>query len=494
MRRLLLPNSRNNYTPFLLHRSALVVYVLVIFLFNVIVGQLQISTVQAAVDAPTLYSLHNSNRAANGLTALTVNSQLVTSATNKANAMLESDCWDHYCPPGTSPWSFILNAGYEYVYAGENLGEGFSSNSTLMNAWMNSATHRANIMNGNFTEIGIGFAYGSYQGNPNNTIAVVHFGSRQKVSPTATPKPVEQISTNSGNTSTPKTISPTAVTQVQPTTVPNVLLEAPSEGSVLNDAKPEIKGQKPNASTLDIIINDKSIGRVEVQGSSFSYRPLEALPEGAQKLKAIAYINNKVASESQTVNFTIDTLPPVIDEESLEISYKSEQENSVVNIRLKATDDSTKITTNIEGAGFTKLETGEWSIDLEKTLIPPDTTIVIVSEDAAGNQSILELPSEDILGYFDHNLYLSQEFDESSITKSSPFSSSLLANVETGGIRTQVNFVFILFLFGLFMLDFYVIHKSGLTGMSRSKPHLQVSAMFVLLLIILLGGLGGKII
>ena len=494
MRRLLLPNSRNNYTPFLLHRSALVIYVLVIFLFNIIVGQLQISTVQAAVDAPTLYSLHNSNRASNGLTALTVNSQLVTSATNKASAMLESDCWDHYCPPGTSPWSFILNTGYEYVFAGENLGEGFSNNSTLMNAWMNSATHRANIMNGNFTEIGIGFAYGSYQGNANNTVVVVHFGSRQKTSPTATPKPVAQISTNNGSTPTTRVPAPTSIPQVQPTTVPNVLLESPIEGSVLKDAKPEIKGQKPDASSLDILINDKSVGRVEVKGTSFSYRPQEALPDGAQKLKAVAYINNKIASESQTVNFIIDTEAPVIDEESLEISYKSEQESNVVNIRLKAMDDSTKVTTNIEGVGFTKLATGEWTIDLEKTLIPMDATIVIVSEDAAGNQSILEIPSEEILGYFDHNLYLSQEFDESSITKSSPFSSSLLSNLKTGGIRTQVNFVFILFLFGLFMLDFYVLHKSGLTGLGRSKSHLQVSAIVVLLLVFLLGGLGGNIV
>lgn len=494
MRRLLLPNSGNNYTPFLLHRSALVVYVLVIFLFNVIVGQLQVSTVRAAVDASTLYSLHNSNRSSNGLSALNVNSQLVTSATNKANAMLESDCWDHYCPPGTSPWSFILNSGYEYVYAGENLGEGFSNNSTLMNAWMNSPTHRANIMNGNFTEIGIGFAYGSYQGNANNTVVVVHFGSRQKASPTATPKPVAQISTNSGTNPTIKVPVPTAITQVQPTTVPNVLLEEPSDGAVLNDAQPEIKGQKPDISTVDIIINDKSVGRVEVKGSNFSYRPQEALPDGTQKLKAVAYINNKIASESQTVNFTIDTKPPVIDEESLEISYKSEQENNVINIKLKAMDDSTKVTTNIEGTGFVKLETGEWSIDLEKKTIPTDSMIVIVSEDAAGNQSILEVPSEDILGYFDHNLYLSQEFDDLSVAKSSPFSTSLLSSVKTGGIRTQVNFVFILFLFGLFMLDFYVIHKSGLTGINRSKSHLQVSAIVVLLLVFLLGGLGGKII
>ncbi|HRP36656.1 MAG TPA: CAP domain-containing protein, partial [Candidatus Dojkabacteria bacterium] len=153
MRRFLLPTSQNNYTPYLLHRSVLVIYVLVIFLFNVVVGQLGLSTVQAAVDAGTLYSLHNSNRAANGLGGLTVNNQLVTSATNKAQAMLASDCWDHYCPPGTSPWSFILNAGYEYIYAGENLGEGFTNSSTLMNAWMNSPTHRANVLSGNFTEI-----------------------------------------------------------------------------------------------------------------------------------------------------------------------------------------------------------------------------------------------------------------------------------------------------------------------------------------------------
>ena len=105
MRRFLLPSSKNNYTPLLLHRSALVIYVVVIFLFNIVVGQLQISSVYADVDASALYGLHNSTRSSNGLPTLSINQQLVTSATNKAKAMLDSDCWDHYCPPGTSPWS-----------------------------------------------------------------------------------------------------------------------------------------------------------------------------------------------------------------------------------------------------------------------------------------------------------------------------------------------------------------------------------------------------
>ncbi len=497
MRRFLLPSSKNNYTPLLLHRSALVIYVVVIFLFNIVVGQLQISSVYADVDASALYGLHNSTRSSNGLPTLSINQQLVTSATNKAKAMLDSDCWDHYCPPGTSPWSFILNTGYEYVYAGENLGEGFTNSSTLMNAWMNSATHRANILNSNFIEIGIGFASGPFQGNTNNTVVVVHFGARQKVAPTASPKPLQQVSVNTNqNTTTPtsKPILPTPTRQILPTSVPSVIIESPLDGSVLNNSQPEIKGQKPETSTLDIVINDKSLGKVDAKGSNFSFRPSIALVEGEQNLKTVTYINNKLVTESETISFTIDTTPPVIEEESLKVSYKNDTEKDIISITLKTMSDSIKVSTNVENNGFAKLDSGEWILEIGKESIPGNAIIAITSEDKAGNKSILEIPGEEILGYFDHNLFLTEDMGENIVTKSSPFSSSLLSNIKGGGLRSQVNFIFILFLCALCMLDFYVIHKSGLTGISRSKSHLHLSAGIILLFVFLLGGLGGKII
>lgn len=490
MRRFLLPTSQNNYTPYLLHRSALVIYVLVIFLFNVVVGQLGLSTVQAAVDAGTLYSLHNSNRAANGLGGLTVNNQLVTSATNKAQAMLASDCWDHYCPPGTSPWSFILNAGYEYIYAGENLGEGFTNSSTLMNAWMNSPTHRANVLSGNFTEIGIGFAYGSYQGNPNNTIVVVHFGSKQKVTaPAPTAKPVTQVTTK---TVTPTNKpAPTAVPTVVPTNIPGTNITDPQIGAVLNTNQPEIKGTKPDISVIDIFINEINVGRVDSKGENFSFRP-SALEDGAKTLKAVSYINDKQVNESPVVNFTIDTIAPEIDQEKMEISYLGEGEDEMIKFKIYSADDTIKVSTNLISDLFIKSEDGSWEIQLSKKLLEGEVVLGITAEDSAGNQTVLEMPSNEILGQFEHNSFLAQNYEGNDIR--TIISGSLLSSINAGGIQSQVNFAFIMILFALFMFDFYVIHKSGLTGVKRSKSHLHLSAMIILILVVFMGGFGGSII
>jgi hypothetical protein len=490
MRRFLLPTSQNNYTPYLLHRSALVVYVLVIFLFNVIVGQLGLSTVQAAVDAGTLYSLHNSNRSANGLGALTVNNQLVTSATNKAQAMLASDCWDHYCPPGTSPWSFILNAGYEYIYAGENLGEGFSNSTTLMNAWMNSPTHRANVLSGNFTEIGIGFAYGSYQGNPNNTIVVVHFGSKQKVTaPAPTAVPATQVTTKTVTpTSKP---APTSVPTLKPTAIPGTNITDPQNGAILNTNAPEIKGTKPDVSVLDIFINDVNVGRVDTGGENFSFRP-SALEDGAKTLKAVAYINDKQVNESTLINFTVDTVAPEIDQQKMEISYIEDETEERIKFKIFSAEDTVKVSTNVTNDLFIKNEDGTWEIQIFKELLEGDVVLGITAEDSAGNQTILEMPSSEILGQFEHNAFLSQDYDGNDIR--TVVSGSLLGSISAGGIQAQVNFAFIIILFALFMFDFYVIHKSGLTGVKRSKSHLHLSAMIILILVAFMGGFGGSII
>lgn len=490
MKRFLLPTSQNNYTPYLLHRSALVVYVLVIFLFNVIVGQLGLSTVQAAVDAGTLYSLHNSNRSANGLGALSVNSQLVTSATNKAQAMLSSDCWDHYCPPGTSPWSFILNAGYEYIYAGENLGEGFSNSSTLMNAWMNSPTHRANVLSGNFTEIGIGFAYGNYQGNPNNTVVVVHFGSKQKVSaPAPTEKPVVQVTTKAV-TPTNKP-APTSVPTIKPTSIPGTNITEPLNGAILNTSEPEIKGTKADLSVLDIIINDVNVGRVDSRGESFSFRA-SALGDGEKVLKAVSYINDEQVNQSQTITFSIDTVAPSIDQEKMEISYLDEEVDKKVKFKIQTDEDTNQVTTNLTSEKFIKAEDGTWEIQILRELLEGDVVVAITAQDEAGNQTILEIPSSEILGQFEHNAYLSQDFDENEI--GTFLSGPLISSISSGGIQAQVNFVFIFVLFALFMFDFYIINKSGLTGVKRSKSHLHLSAIVILLLVVFMGGLGGSII
>ena len=480
MKRLIKPGKHNNYTPFLLHRSALAIYVLIIFVFNLVVGQLGLFTVFAAVDASTLYSLHNSNRNNSGLGGLTVNSQLVSSATSKAKAMLDSNCWDHYCPPGTSPWSFILGAGYEYIYAGENLAEGFGDNNALMNAWMNSPTHRANVLNGNFTEIGIGFAYGSFQGKENNTIVVVHFGSRQKIQ-TAPPAPVKQITTNT-NTNQPK---PTSVSTPVPTNIPNIEISSPKPGDIFNSSQPEIVGNKPETSILEININEQNVGRVEVRGTNFSFRP-PSLDEGDNVLKVLGYINERLVNQTVEIEFKIDTVAPPIDQDKIEIITNSD--STELTILIKDDPDIFKISSNINSDGFSKVENGDWEISFSIDKITDETVIIITAEDEAGNQTILEIPASEILGISDKSMLLRSERTQTFI------SGPLFAGLFTGGVAGKVNLIFILFLTILFAFDFYFIHKSGLTGIRKSKSHLHLSALTILVLVLFLGGFGGSIL
>src|SRR5688572_11912371 len=69
----------------------------------------------------------NGQRASNGAGNLQINSSLSNAAQAKANDMVAKNYWSHYGPDGTEPWTFITNAGYSYIRAGENLAYGFGN-------------------------------------------------------------------------------------------------------------------------------------------------------------------------------------------------------------------------------------------------------------------------------------------------------------------------------------------------------------------------------
>ena len=101
----------------------------------------------------------------------------------KAEDMAAHGYFAHKSPDGITPWHWFREAGYQYVYAGENLAVHFTDSTTVVDAWLKSPTHRANVMNADYTEIGIGTAKGSYEGF--NTVFVVQlFGTPAIVEPT----------------------------------------------------------------------------------------------------------------------------------------------------------------------------------------------------------------------------------------------------------------------------------------------------------------------
>lgn len=103
-------------------------------------------------------------RKQNSLSELNPNPKLQSAAFAKSSDMILRNYFDHYAF-GLTPWIFIKNSGYEYSAAGENLARGFSTSEGIVNAWMNSPSHRANILNPNFEDIGVGVVKGVYVEN-----------------------------------------------------------------------------------------------------------------------------------------------------------------------------------------------------------------------------------------------------------------------------------------------------------------------------------------
>ncbi len=245
------PHSENNYKPHLLrYESTIIVLLLIIvielgFLVQIFVV-LDKTSFLASVLPGVLTSLTNEERRENNASPLIENDLLTKAAELKAQDMANSQYFAHTSPDGKTPWYWLDQVGYRYSMAGENLAVNFFESRDVAEAWMNSPTHRANIIKKNYTEIGIGVASGKYQGR--NTVFVAQFFGTP-ISPsintpiqleTKTPTPANPIITPKEVESkpaipqkpTPKPITPPVNT---PTVNPNRVAEAPSTIQVLGE-------------------------------------------------------------------------------------------------------------------------------------------------------------------------------------------------------------------------------------------------------------------
>jgi Cysteine-rich secretory protein family len=169
-----------------------------------------VSTVLPSV----VVKLTNDERSDLSKAPLRRNATLDAAAQMKANHMARNEYFSHYAPDGTSPWYWFNQAGYTYAHAGENLAIHFTDSTEVVDAWMDSPTHRENIVNGNFTEIGVGTAKGEYEGY--ETVYVVQlFGA-----PAAAPKPAPAPAPVVAAVTTPKAAPVPAPAAATPTPEP----------------------------------------------------------------------------------------------------------------------------------------------------------------------------------------------------------------------------------------------------------------------------------
>ena len=114
--------------------------------------------------AEAVLKLVNAERSKQGLQPLTLSSKLTNLATMKSKDMADKGYFEHTSPTYGTPFQMLQSHGVHYSSAGENIAAGQQTPEQVMNSWMNSSGHRANILNKSFTEIGIGYYQGGNYG------------------------------------------------------------------------------------------------------------------------------------------------------------------------------------------------------------------------------------------------------------------------------------------------------------------------------------------
>lgn len=117
----------------------------------------QVSAGQISMTSQVV-NLVNSERTAQGLTALQKDSRLAALAQQKAEDMAKNQYFSHTSPTYGSAFDMLKAAGYSYKTAGENIAMGQKSAASVMDGWMHSSGHRANILHTSYEKIGVGYA------------------------------------------------------------------------------------------------------------------------------------------------------------------------------------------------------------------------------------------------------------------------------------------------------------------------------------------------
>lgn len=181
LRHLLTPHATNNYRAKLLHHSSLFVIIFSFFLLSLGTHFLKVARpdvlgISYSITEQELLQDTNMARASNNLPPLALSSELSDAARRKAADMMARNYWAHFAPDGTTPWSFIKATGYDYSFAGENLAKGFTNSQDIVNAWMNSESHKENILATKYKDVGFAVTPGKLEGE--ETVLVVQmFGA-----------------------------------------------------------------------------------------------------------------------------------------------------------------------------------------------------------------------------------------------------------------------------------------------------------------------------
>ena len=180
-KRVLVPHKANGYRPHLIRAHGLIAVLIIAILAQTVysiasTGSFQVLGRTSDVKTTELLADTNKQRETQGLGDLTINNQLSQAAFLKAQDMFTHDYWAHTSPQGVEPWKWFGDTGYNYSVAGENLAKNYPNADATVDAWMNSPSHRENILNGKYVDVGFAVVEGTLDGKA-TTLVVAFYGA-----------------------------------------------------------------------------------------------------------------------------------------------------------------------------------------------------------------------------------------------------------------------------------------------------------------------------
>lgn len=221
LRLFFIPSPENGFHPVSLQKQAVAFYV-IFALFLKIISFFTVLTLPntglfASLTTQSILALTNLERQQSGLKPLEESSILQRVARDKARDMLERGYFAHTSPDGKTPWYWFQKNGYAFQFAGENLAIDFFNAADVVRAWMNSDSHRSNILNAAYKETGVAVLAGNFKEKP--TVLVVQvFGTPKPAfnERSSAARPGSPLIAPTTNLTSPQTPPPTETEMVLP--------------------------------------------------------------------------------------------------------------------------------------------------------------------------------------------------------------------------------------------------------------------------------------
>ena len=197
------PRHTNNHRARILHPISLANIITVFLVFQIVLSafaHLNPGVLGYASNISISDLLKYTNEQRNEPVVL--NTKLSQAARAKAEDMFADQYWAHTSPQGKDPWTFVTASGYSYLFAGENLARDFADSKAVVDAWMKSPSHRENLLNSRYKDVGFAVVNGKYNGYE-TTLVVQMFGTKAVGEPTVEETPPTETAVLSNETPPP---------------------------------------------------------------------------------------------------------------------------------------------------------------------------------------------------------------------------------------------------------------------------------------------------